>query len=871
VNSRWLIIIFFNLFFQLNFQGNALPSGDQDADSLKVYMDIQQAKNLINIGDYDSAKTILDHTSRISLVDQQWHLYFLSQTAVAGLLEKQGDLNDVVKIYIELIRLLDKNNQYELLAQAYAELGREYVEYELFKKAIGYYLLSNDYYEKSWKIQEKVQNLSTLGSLYVLTENFPQAEKSVTEAIALMRSGYPGKDISGLLTELVHIYEKMGDTEKMLEINLQLFEIAKAKSDLIAIAASLENLGYNYATLGDHEKALKYFQNAYHTNNLLNQPVHKKAAGLSNIGISLENLGRDQISIDTLRSALKLWEKENNFLEITELNTIIARIYLHIREYDAAEIYADAAIKAAGKTGDPEALSKCFETYSLIFQEKDDFERALFYHKKFLQLNDSLQDLRIARERMINQREFDAEKAEKELSLILADRELKDLMVRQMHLENESSQKEIALLRSSQELQELEKEKALQGLKLTTQELEAEKKDREIEYLQQQQELQRLALARKEAEEKEQKKTIQVLEQQSQLREQQLERTTLKRRLAFMTIALLVVILILIIIGYIQKRKDNKLLSSQKESILNINKELEDKNNEIASQRDKITHSFIELENTVEELKKTQNQLLEAEKMASIGQLTAGIAHEINNPINFVSSNISPLRMNLRELKEILETYRLATANGIENEKIQYAKELERKYDLDYLINEVDQLLEGIAEGASRTKEIVHGLRNFSRSDEHELKSASVHDGLDSTLLLLNNLLKNRIEVEKIYDENLQSIECYPGQLNQVFMNILNNAIQAIEGPGKITVKTRRIRNRAVIWISDSGKGIPREHMNRIFDPFFTTKEVGEGTGLGLSISYGIIQQHKGLIKVTSKPGKGTTFKISLPVRHPEE
>jgi signal transduction histidine kinase len=145
-----------------------------------------------------------------------------------------------------------------------------------------------------------------------------------------------------------------------------------------------------------------------------------------------------------------------------------------------------------------------------------------------------------------------------------------------------------------------------------------------------------------------------------------------------------------------------------------------------------------------------------------------------------------------------------------------------------------------------------------------------MHDSLDSTLVLLGNTFKNRIEIEKIYDDNLQSIECYPGQLNQVFMNIINNAIQAIDGTGKITIKTRKIKNRAVIWISDTGKGIEKDHLNRIFDPFFTTKEVGEGTGLGLSITYGIIQQHKGEIKVNSKPGRGTTFKISLPIKHPK-
>ncbi|MBS0001371.1 MAG: tetratricopeptide repeat protein [Cyclobacteriaceae bacterium] len=500
------IAILFFLFFQLFVHGISEASADQETDSLQIHMEIQQAINLINIGDYDSAESLLDHSSEISFRNQYWYLYFLSQTATANLLEKQGDLNDVVKIYIELIRVLEKNQRFELLARAYAELGREYIEFELYKKAIGYFLLSNDFYEKSGNVREKIDNLAQLGNLYILTENYPHAEKYLTEAVSFMKSSFPGEDITRMLTDLVLVYEKMGDTEKMLEINLQLFEIAKGKSDLIAIAASLNNLGYNYATLGDHEKALKYFQNSYYTNNLVNQPDHKKAAGLTNIGITYENLGRDQIAIDTLRSAIKIWERENNLLRITELNTIIARIYLHLKEYDAAVIFSDAAFQAAEKSNSPEGLSKCYETYSLIFQETDDFEKALSYHKKFLQLNDSIQNLEIARERLLNQREFYAEQAEKELSLIIADRELKDLMMRQMHLENETSQKEIALLKSNQELQELEKERALQGLELTRQALEAEKKDREIEYLQQQQELQRLALARKDAEEKEQKK-----------------------------------------------------------------------------------------------------------------------------------------------------------------------------------------------------------------------------------------------------------------------------------------------------------------------------------------------------------------------------
>jgi tetratricopeptide (TPR) repeat protein len=156
VKPRWFVIFLFNLFFHLSQHGYAQLSAGQGTDSLQIYLEIQQARNLIDIGDYDSAGTLLEHSAEKSYNGQLWYLYFLSQTATASLLEKQGDLNDVVKIYIELIRLLEKNKRYQLLAEAYSELGREYIEYELYKKAIGYFLLSNDYYEKSGNTREKV-------------------------------------------------------------------------------------------------------------------------------------------------------------------------------------------------------------------------------------------------------------------------------------------------------------------------------------------------------------------------------------------------------------------------------------------------------------------------------------------------------------------------------------------------------------------------------------------------------------------------------------------------------------------------------------------------------------------------------------------
>ena len=190
--------------------------------------------------------------------------------------------------------------------------------------------------------------------------------------------------------------------------------------------------------------------------------------------------------------------------------------------------------------------------------------------------------------------------------------------------------------------------------------------------------------------------------------------------------------------------------------------------------------------------------------------------------------------------------------------------------EADELFAEVDSLLKGIKEGALRTKHIVAGLKNFSRMDEEDFMMADVHEGLDSTLVLLQNRLKNRIQVEKKYAE-IPRISCLPGKLNQVFMNILVNAIQAMEEGGTITLKTESIMEGEIashvqIHISDTGQGIPKDLVNRIFEPFYTTKDVGKGTGLGLSISYGIVQQHNGELEVESETGKGTTFTITLPV-----
>lgn len=327
----------------------------------------------------------------------------------------------------------------------------------------------------------------------------------------------------------------------------------------------------------------------------------------------------------------------------------------------------------------------------------------------------------------------------------------------------------------------------------------------------------------------------------------------------------------------------NREISKQKQEIENKNEELQKKHEEILTQADELHHANEEilstnealerqkneLQLTLENLKLTQEQLVQSEKLASVGQLTAGIAHELNNPVNFISGNVNPLKRDLEDVFKLLDLYETIINNRKLNESFLEAEDLKKNLELTVLTKEINNLLEGIAEGAHRSSEIVKGLRSFSRLDDEKFVLADIHDGIDSTLILLYNKTKNRINVHKEYGD-LPSIECLPSKLNQVFMNVLTNSIQAIEDKGNIFIETISSGIGIKICIRDNGAGMSPEVKKHIFEPFYTTKDVGRGTGLGLSISYGIIEQHHGNIDVISEPDKGTEFIISLPIVQPD-
>ncbi|AFY82852.1 sensor histidine kinase [Oscillatoria acuminata] len=279
------------------------------------------------------------------------------------------------------------------------------------------------------------------------------------------------------------------------------------------------------------------------------------------------------------------------------------------------------------------------------------------------------------------------------------------------------------------------------------------------------------------------------------------------------------------------------------------------------------------VEEQLQEIQQAQTQLIQTEKMSSLGQLVAGIAHEINNPINFITGNIEHSNHYIQDILEIVNLYQKEHTNP--SPELQ---ELIEDVDLEFVIADLSKMLSSMSMGSERIRQIVLSLRNFSRLDESEKKRVNIHEGIDSTLLLCNHRLHPHVEVITRYEE-LEPIECYPAQLNQVFMHLISNAIDALESqpqkesqPGKpphqIIIQTHQLNDRSIqIKIADNGPGIDEAIRSKIFDPFYTTKPPGKGTGLGLSIVYRVVEKHGGQIEVGSEPGRGAEFIITLPIK----
>jgi signal transduction histidine kinase len=317
----------------------------------------------------------------------------------------------------------------------------------------------------------------------------------------------------------------------------------------------------------------------------------------------------------------------------------------------------------------------------------------------------------------------------------------------------------------------------------------------------------------------------------------------------------------------------NEKTEEYHQELIEVNQTLEER---IERRTQKIVDQKEKLESAYDQLQHTQNQLVQSEKMASIGQLAAGVAHEINNPVAFVKSNMNSLTKYLDSYqslisiqKSFIDTFEDSNKDEIQ-EKIKAIQNFWEEEDIDFINEDIGTLLNESLEGTSRIQEIVNGLKSYARASDEEMEDCNINDCLQDTLKMLNNELKYACEVKAEFGE-IPNCKTNKGKIVQVFTNFIVNAIQAMDKNGLLTIKTElenenQSSNNILILISDTGKGIPEENLSKLFDPFFTTKPVGEGTGLGLSISLGIIEDHGGSINVESTVGSGTSFFIRLPI-----
>jgi signal transduction histidine kinase len=281
-----------------------------------------------------------------------------------------------------------------------------------------------------------------------------------------------------------------------------------------------------------------------------------------------------------------------------------------------------------------------------------------------------------------------------------------------------------------------------------------------------------------------------------------------------------------------------------------------------------IERSNEELRRSKEELERLQAQIVHSEKMASLGQLAAGVAHELNNPAGFIYGNMEVLDECTRGLACLLAFYESVP---LAPDAAARARRIKEEVDYERALAELPSIICDCREGAERIRDVVQNLRTFSRLDEAEYKKVDIHEGLDSTLrLLARHYSADRVRLVRDYGE-LPAVDCFAGQLNQVWLNLLVNAAHATSDGGEVRITTRREGEMALVRISDDGHGIAPENLKRVFDPFFTTKPVGEGTGLGLSVTYSIVERHRGTITVESTPGRGTTFTVSIPIDAPRD
>ena len=688
----------------------------------------------------------------------------------------------------------------------------------------------------------KVNTLVELSWQLILAGENDSAEKYAETGLQLAQKISFKKGEGASLNRLGVVYYSKGNYAEAIKTHLAALAVREEVGDKIAISGSYNNIGMAYEKQGNYAEALKN----YFTSLKIREEIHDKnaiALSYNNIGLVYYEQGKYDEAVKSYLACLKISEETGNKKAIAASYNNLGGIYEAQGNYVEALKSHIAALKLREELGDRQDLPDSYNNIGNVYDKQGNYPEALKNYFACLKISEETGYQAGIASSYNNighvyskQKEFKEAKEFYTKGLSLA----KEIGSKDQIMEVYSYMTETAvrmndyksaydyyLLYTAIKDSLFNEESDHQTAQLKEQ-YESEKKDAQIN----------------------------LLNKDNQLKTQQAQQQRIIKNVFIGGFILSLIIVFLFITRLRLKQRSGRIM--------------EEKNKIITEQKKKVEHQSAMLQQMLDELKQRQQQLVQSEKMASVGVLTAGIAHEMNNPINFLSSNVKPLKRNFSELRKLFTSYDQLLE---QSDKKLYAEKLKKDLGFEENMLETENLLQGIEDGAGRTARIVKGLRSFSRMDAEEMKMANINDGIESTLVLLRNKLDEKnIKVEEALGP-IPLIECYPAELNQVFMNLFVNAIDAFDSAAlknrekKIWITTSLQNDQVRISIRDNGAGMTDEVKQKIFDPFFTTKDVGKGTGLGLSISYGLIEKHNGTIEASSVVGEGTEFVILLPLR----
>ncbi|MEO9966550.1 MAG: ATP-binding protein [Reichenbachiella sp.] len=798
------------------------------------------------------------------------------------------DYKKAVNSYLGIILAAERQNDQDNLGKGNLALAKTYSSMGAYEKATDYYQRAIKNFDDLGKKREKASAIQELGYNYSRSNQFDKSISTFETLLKLAISESLYSYISTAQKQLFLDNIKTNNAAQSTKYGLAYYDRIKDKGDNANLSNITRNLALQFIKIGDNKNAIKY----------ANISVSKDAQST----MSLEALGKAYASseeyskaMQNFENALASNERKRNPEGMARNYNQMAELAIERGDLRGAANNLEKAEKIGIERNTRITLLDTYKMLTLVNQEKGNETQEIKYKSLYEAVKLQIGDPDRIRPKLSVAKENLAESYEQEARARISTVENRKLAQDRERLKAQQKLKDIEIIEQqarlqAQELQKkkLEAERAKQELLITEKTNEASSREAELERLQIDAELQKLSEAERSKELELLEKERKILRQQTELQSEKLESDRQAKMLYFIAIGATILILAILGIAFYRTynnsktiREQNQNLAEQQKTILNRNIQLKKSSEAMLAMNNKLKKAHVnlkvllkkeqaikeQLEKTNLDLKNTQVHLVQAEKMSSLGLLTAGIAHEINNPINFVSSGVQSLTKNFGEIESFLGNYQKVLALDSFDEIKKYAEVL--KEDEDFLSEIEDsskELLEDVRYGILRITEIVNGLRSFSRHDEAEVKETDINESFDSALLILKNKYKNKTEIVKDMDETMPQVQCFPGQLNQVFVNLINNAIDAIDDEGVITIKTINLDDQSIeIRISDNGSGMPDDVKDKIFDPFFTTKEIGKGTGLGLSISHGIIEKHNGKIRVESKMGVGTTFIINLP------